>query len=601
MIEIINNAIQRIVRTARRIWASLTVRIVFILLLVMGAMGYYLSKSLVNVVTTTHNAERSRDMSKVVTRSIDGRLHRHESAVLAGAYASSRILTPTNSAAFCDSIRALGELDSVYISGKDNPIPEMQQAIQDLYDTNSSQWTEPYRTGGDSLGAPVVTFAVPLNNASGHIYAVLCGDVKLQWLYQLAELESKTDKSEMFVYSKSGVCVYSNDHEQEMTLIDTDKYDDANDLQFNFISGDTFLSSRPTFRASVDRIGWNVICSIPLNDSSQMSTIIKWITYPFVIFIFFIMALVITLFVRWQLSPLRTITDATEAISHGQFDAEVPVVKTHTDIRLLRDSFVRMQSSLQQYMKELQSTAEQKASIERDLAIASEIQKGMLPDSFPQRDDIDIYGLLRPAKSIGGDLFDFFMKDQRLYFCIGDVSGKGVPAALFMTAVGHLFRSIGRTSNNPADICRSISNGLTEGNEQNMFCTLFIGILDMTTGQLDYCNAGHNFPIYITGGNTSFLHTKINMPAGAFADVDYQAESFRMKHGDTLCLYTDGVTEAENRGKKLFGDDSMVASISRCLSDSMQSLANNLLVTVRQFADGAQQSDDITILCLKYK
>jgi len=603
-LENTNNILWKIIRVGQRIWTSLTIRIVFILLVVMCVTGYYLSQSLVKTVTTMTNAERSRNMSAVVVRSIDGRLHRHESALRAGAFASSKTLTPSNSAAFCDSIRALGEMDSVYVSDPNNPILEMHQAISKVYSSHQPQWSEPYRAGGTNDGTPVVTFVAPLTNGNDNIYAVLCADLHLDWLYQLAELESKTDQSEMLVYSSTGVIVYSSDHGREMTYVDESTIKDADILNVQFFSGDNALSTRPSLCSVIERTGWHVVCSIPLNDESEISTFIKWVTYAFIFILFFLMALILILYVRWQLSPLRTITDATEAISKGEFDAQLPAVRSHTDIRLLRDSFVRMQQSLKKYMDELRTTTELKASIERDLAIASEIQKGMLPDkfpAFPQRDDIDIYGLQRPAKSVGGDIFDFFMKDEKLYFCIGDVSGKGVPAALFMTAVGHLFRSIGRTSDNPAVICEGINNGLSEGNERNMFCTLFIGVLDMQTGRLDYCNAGHNSPIYISGNVTSFLHTKANMPAGAFENFNYQAETFTMKEGDSLFLYTDGVTEAENRGKHLFGDDAVVATISKSIAGSMQSLANNLLVTVRQFADGAQQSDDITILCLKYK
>lgn len=312
----------------------------------------------------------------------------------------------------------------------------------------------------------------------------------------------------------------------------------------------------------------------------------------------------IVLTVDWQLRPLGRIAEAANAISNGDFSYKIPEVSGHSDISHLRNSFVAMQQELVRYIADLRNTTEKKAGMERDLHIASQIQKGLLPKTFPafpDRNDIDIYGLVVPAKEVGGDIFDFFMRDEKLFFLIGDVSGKGVPASLFMMVVGHLFRNVGRYSNEPSIIVSGINSELANGNDQDMFCTLFCGVLDMETGMLSYCNAGHNAPILMTEGSTDFMKPCTNLPAGAIADFSYQTESVQMQKDDALFLYTDGVTEAENKAMELFGDSHTLGIVELLKDASMKEMADGVFDAVKTFADGNEQSDDITMLCLRWK
>lgn len=254
-----------------------------------------------------------------------------------------------------------------------------------------------------------------------------------------------------------------------------------------------------------------------------------------------------------------------------------------------------------------------KAGMESELKVASGIQMGMIPKlypAFPDRSEIDVCGLLRPAKSVGGDLYDYFIREDKFFFCIGDVSGKGVPASLFMAVIRALFRNVSLHTDNPAEILSSLNTALSEGNEHNMFCTMFLGVLDLKTGHLDYCNAGHNAPIarcLNPDGTIEIRYTKpmVNLAVGVFPGFPYACEHADMKAGEALFLYTDGVTEAENLSKQLLGDEATLTLLQNARKDAnirtMKDVVDYVYNAVVAFAAGAEQSDDITMVAIEYK
>ena len=235
--------------------------------------------------------------------------------------------------------------------------------------------------------------------------------------------------------------------------------------------------------------------------------------------------------------------------------------------------------------------------INDELHIAKDIQMQMLPEQFPpypEHPGLDIYGSLTPAREVGGDLFDFFLRDQKLLFCIGDVSGKGIPAAMVMARTQTLFRIAAAHTNDTGHILHTINEVLCQGNESNMFVTCFIGILDLTTGHLDYCDAGHDCPLL----NGSPLPAKPHLPLGLFNHIDYQQQEMTVPSGAVLFLYTDGLTEAKNRQNKLFGLDRVIATLSGDDSNC-QMLIQHMYDAVELFVDGAEQSDDLTMLAIR--
>ena len=256
----------------------------------------------------------------------------------------------------------------------------------------------------------------------------------------------------------------------------------------------------------------------------------------------------------------------------------------------------------------LKKTQKEKDRIDNELHVASNIQMQMLPKQMPaERDDIDIYGFLLPAREVGGDLFDYFVRDEKLFFCIGDVSGKGVPAAILMAVIHTWVRATATHQSNPAQIMRAINEAACEGNESNMFVTLFIGILDLPTGRLCYCNAGHDAPVILNEElrvkNEEFaaaLEVKANLPIGIFSDFSYEMQETTIDSGSMIFLYTDGLTEAMNKGRKQFGINRVMTLLNRTTETSPKQLLDAMSHEVKVFANGTEQSDDLTMLAIRY-
>lgn len=254
--------------------------------------------------------------------------------------------------------------------------------------------------------------------------------------------------------------------------------------------------------------------------------------------------------------------------------------------------------------RRLQATQKEQDRIEGELHIAKEIQTQMLPQkNSVTRDDVDVFGSLVPAREVGGDLFDFFLRDEKLFFCIGDVSGKGVPSAMVMAVTHSLFRSASAHENNPARMMQVINETSCHGNEANMFVTLFIGVLDLPTGRLHYCNAGHDKPIIVNSQQSTVnsLDAKPNLPVGVFTDVKYVEHEHVLTSGSTLFLYTDGLTEARNVQRQFFGLERVKEVLCSVASESKpQVLLQTMTDAVNQFVEDAEQSDDLTMLAIHY-
>ena len=240
--------------------------------------------------------------------------------------------------------------------------------------------------------------------------------------------------------------------------------------------------------------------------------------------------------------------------------------------------------------------------IEDELAIASTIQQALLPSGKlnPSIHSIDIKGLQIPAKFVGGDLYDYYVRDNKLLFCVGDVSGKGVPAALLMTISHSLFRTVSAREDHPEQIMETLNSSISDNNPDIMFITMFLGVMDLSTGTIRYCNAGHNPPIVIRNGQAEILSTEPSLLLGVEMNARYTANELTLLPGDTLFLYTDGLTEAENIRKELFGERRALetAAISGTLTASEQ--MERMQQAVHTFVDGAEQSDDLTLLVIRF-
>lgn len=302
-----------------------------------------------------------------------------------------------------------------------------------------------------------------------------------------------------------------------------------------------------------------------------------------------------------ELSPLRRLAREAETIASGQFDTQLPNFERTDEIGQLSQSFGNMQQSLVRYIEELKDTTAQKASIESELNVANSIQMSMLPNVFPDREGLDMYASMTPAKEVGGDLYGYLLKDDNLYFCLGDVSGKGVPASLFMAQVTRLFRTLANQQLSPSDICTHMNEALSgDENPTSMFVTLFVGMIDLTSGHLSFCNAGHNPPV-IGGGNHhgDFLEMKPNFPIGVLPGLEFEGEEIESIKGRALFIYTDGLNEAENREHEQFGDERLLDILRNTHFDTARQVIETLAVEVERHRDGADPNDDLTMMCLR--
>ena len=248
--------------------------------------------------------------------------------------------------------------------------------------------------------------------------------------------------------------------------------------------------------------------------------------------------------------------------------------------------------------------AEMKAAqerIESELRIARDIQMSMVPSVFPKREGLDMYASMTPAKEVGGDLYGYLLEGDKLYFALGDVSGKGVPASLFMAQATRLFLTLAKQGMMPAEICSRINDALSgDDNENSMFVTFWLGLVDLTTGHLDFCNAGHNPPIIGDGKNGGeFLDMIPNAPIGLLPGLAYEGEEIDSIKGRPLFIYTDGLNEAENPEQEQFGDDHLLDILRSTHFDNTQQVIEVLKTEVEKHRNGAEPNDDLTMMCLR--
>ena len=257
-------------------------------------------------------------------------------------------------------------------------------------------------------------------------------------------------------------------------------------------------------------------------------------------------------------------------------------------------------NKLETAYEQLEQTTAAKERIESELRIAREIQMSMVPSVFPQRKGLDIYASMTAAKEVGGDLYDNLLEDDTLYFCVGDVSGKGIPASLFMAQTTRLFRTLAKEHHMPAAIATRLNNELTEKNDNGMFVTMFIGQMNLTTGHLYYCNAGHNPPVIGDDElHGSFMEMESNAPIGLWPGFEFVGEEIESIKGHPLLIYTDGLNEAENASQEQFGDDHLLDILRHTVFENARQVVEVLKTEVERHRNGAEANDDLTIMCIR--
>ena len=331
-------------------------------------------------------------------------------------------------------------------------------------------------------------------------------------------------------------------------------------------------------------------------------------------FAFFLLAVAIAYFFGNMISrPLNTLTEyAHELVTHDfstpeEIRADIKLLpeKSKDELGELAESFLYMEDSLKKYIKELTETTAAKEKVESELTIAREIQMGILPKifpPFPHRHELNIFATIEPAKEVGGDFYDFFFIDEDTFcFVIGDVSGKGVPAALFMAVTKTLIKTASIKGLMPDEIMNRVNNDLSQNNESSMFVTIFFGTLNLKTGEMLYVNCGHNLPLFIRPKKQAkFMKKTKGIIVGAVENAEFRLERMLMKPGDTIFMYTDGVTEAMNEKSDMFSDERLLKEINTMLDKTIEDQVSCLMEKISTFSKGVPQSDDIAMLVLQY-
>ena len=489
-------------------------------------------------------------------------------------------------------------------------------------------WTEPYVDVDVATGTKemVTSYAQPLKDNTGQFIGVINISISLSWLSKIIEAKKPYPNSYVIMMGRGGNYFVHPDSTKltcQTILTGTLEHPDPartalgqailrgeegmRDLQID--GQDCYVIYKP-----IGTTGWSVAIVCPESDIFGGYERLKHIVIVIVAIGVLMMLCFFFHIITRELKPLHWLAQETKTIASGQFDTELPDFNRIDEIGQLSQSFGDMQQSLISYIEELKETTATKAAIDNELKIASDIQMSMLPSQFPpfpERKDIDLYASMTPAKEVGGDLYNFLLRsksagcktgrpsnDDCLYFALGDVSGKGVPASLFMAQTTRLFRTLAGEGFSPEDIANRMNSGLCEGNDTMMFVTLFIGLVHLQTGQLEFCNCGHNAPL-IDG---QFLTCKYkNIPLGLFDDIPFKGESIDDIRGKQLLVYTDGLNEAMNREGELLGNERLQEIMAHSQTLTASQVVEMLKEAVEKHRDGAEPNDDLTLLCLRIK
>ena len=484
-----------------------------------------------------------------------------------------------------------------------------------------SVWTEPYHDEGGG-GVLMTTYAVPFYRTvdGKKVFAgVVTADVSLQWLEEMLRDIRIYDTGYAFLLSRHGTFITHPDRSLVMnqtifSLAEETKSPELRRIGRKMLDGESAFvlldeavseDERYLFHTGLEYGGWSLGVIFPksemLADVTRLSNVMALIGLAG----FALLALLIVGIARRITRPLSKLTGAALEIAEGNLDLILPEAGANDEVGKLTRSFRTMKTSLRQYIENLTSTTAAKERIESELRIARDIQMGILPKlfpAFPDRTEFEIFASIEPAKEVGGDLYDFFFVDETHFcFLVGDVSGKGVPAAFFMAVTKTLLKVVSERGLDPGQVLSKVNDDLAAENESCMFVTLFLAIIDIETGDVQYANAGHNPPVFMPCGGTPEWIPPLGEPvAGVMDGMQYTTKSMKMGPGDIIFIYSDGVTEAMNPDNELYSDERLMRFMTAAKEPFAPKLVKDLDASIKAFTHGAEQSDDITMLAMQY-
>ena len=477
-----------------------------------------------------------------------------------------------------------------------------------LYALNADApvWYEPC-TG--PYGGKITAYSSVLKSPDGEALAAMFIEIPVESIATRLEREHFYENSYSVILSAGGLVISHPDSTMLLgNILDVAKERDDRklaELADNMISGNSGVGEVRSEKAAAIygplSNGWSTAMICPANEIFGAVVKFQLIILLIALGDLFVLYFVTRAIIGRTLLPITEVTYLAKNVAKGNFKAEIPKVEGHNEMFYLHESLRSMLHSINDYISQLKSTTAINERFESELAIASNIQQQMLRSDFINDKDVDIFATLKPAKEVGGDMYDFLRAGKTVYFAVGDVSGKGVPAALYMAISRSLFHYVSEMSMSTSNIVSCINSSFCSGNESNMFITLFVGRLDLETREMVFCNAGHN-PIVIISpsGKAEYIHAKSNIAAGVFNDYPYEKECITVEKGSRLLIYTDGVTEAEDSAKNQFGEERLLAFANSQSTDTpSDEFVGNLLDAIKAFTGENDQNDDITIMSVK--
>ena len=434
-----------------------------------------------------------------------------------------------------------GSLEVKQLAGPDHDYTQNEE-YQWVLNHKEPNWTDPYSFESDTL--TYATYSYPLMDTKGRILAICGLDIDLSWLGNLLNTRQPFASTFSFLLTPEG----------------------------------DFVTGPPESRTPRAEVELAVAIANGLLPASEHPDLLMRKTAlhkdPY-----------------WQVVQVYKASEVFEKMKRMRHQQMLLILLGLAILAFMIHRYARNE-------QKLQKASEEQARISGELSVARRIQEEMLPKSFPA----DIYGSLEPAREVGGDLYDFYQRDGKLFFCIGDVSGKGVPSAMLMSVIHSLFRVLSQKTEDPSRILKVLNQELCRGNDSNMFVTFFAGCLDLYTGKLHYANAGHDKP-YLLGDAPTQLAAKSNLPLGVFPDTEFEPQECTLSPGAMLFLYTDGLTEAKNSRREAFGRSRVQQVLTDCLANSRmtpESMVHSISDAAHRFAEDAPQSDDLTMLLIRY-
>ncbi len=484
-------------------------------------------------------------------------------------------------------------------------------------ESGTSRWQEPFI--GDFVREPIAVYTIPIKrkNKQGEdvLVGVLAIDMSIDFLKNtIASIPVSDSGYAMILSAENAIVAHPKTVDlggDENSLI-VQKVKNEKGEYFNRVAqkaehglfrgyvGDSDLSA--IYYTTIKANNWVFMVVWPMQKFlKDQAAFVKHIGT----FILggYILILIFVLIISYRVShPLRLLAKAVDKFGQGDFDAELPVVKGHDEIALLANTFLRMQASI----KESIDTQKSLGRIERELDFARNIQLAMLPDNEVEEncndDRHELAPFMLPAKEVGGDFYDFFKIDNdHLCVVVGDVSGKGVPASLFMMVSRIILRTMMKNLKSVEATFNSTNYALSKRNKLNMFVTVWMGIIDLRTGHVEFASAGHNPPVIRhANGSVEFVKSKSGLVMAAMENVQYKMQTCDLIPGDMLFLYTDGVTEATNSNDELFGDARLLETVAKSKDTATSDICKFVKKEIDSFVNGAPQFDDITMMGVKY-